>query len=298
MRYVLRAIVPLLIALYIVACGGGGSGGGSTFTPAPTPAPARGDLLFGYFAVGANQIAETAAHVNYVHTPDWGDWNTPAGREAIAEQTIAYMQEAQARGVSKAILCVGFLVFDSAYNYRGTADLVAFRQRIESLGLGPMVVALYPVDEPELHAKAGAKAWQKALPAATLTRALADIRVAWPGVKLAVTYGDNGAYPALESYDWIGKDDYGRGAGVLDRMPPISGEQRWMLVPGGTDPWAQDPQAFYDRANADARVVGIMTFVWFDNFENVPHRGVRSNGLAPLYCRIGAQIKSAPAPPC
>jgi hypothetical protein len=248
------------------------------------PPPPRAGIEFGYFGVDGAQVSETAAHVTFVHTPDWGDWDNAADRERIAQQTIAYLQEAQARGVRNAWLSVGFLVFDNAFHYRGSAELVAFKARIEALGLGPMVVALYPVDEPELHG----------ITSASLTAALADIRVAWPGPKLAVIYGDHGSYPALDAYDWIGKDDYGRGIPVIGVRP----DQRVIVVPGGTDPWRDDPESFYAYATANTNVVAIIAFVWFDHFGGTANRGIRSNGLSSAYCDVGMRIKFGPQGRC
>jgi hypothetical protein len=246
--------------------------------------------MFGYWGTLNNQIAETAAHVNFVHAIVWGDRDSVADRARMADVLIAQIQEAEARGVHKVILTVDSMIFTNAYVYRGTAELLAFKARVDALGLAGNIVALYPVDEPELYHSTND---------AALTAILGELRAAWPGPKMAVVYGDMATKPALASYDWIGYDNYGIGAGAMDRLPPISGDQRWLLVPGGTNPWANPPEPWYARANSDTRVIGIMPFVWFDGFENdFNHRGIRSNGLAGAYCRVGMRIKQLPETAC
>lgn len=224
--------------------------------------------LVGYFGVDGNQLAETADHVTVVMAMDWGDWDTD--RQAIGQRIIAQLQEAQGRGIQKAIVAVGFLVFDNAYRYRGTADLVAFRQQVESLGLEPMVVATYPVDEPELHAIAGLDAVYQA------------VKVAWP-VPLAVIYGDHGSYPGAGSADWIGFDDYPRA--TITGGPALRSDQKRILVPGGANPWRNDPTPFMARARSDAQVAAVIAFCWFDGAWQGPQQGIRSNGMADTYRR-------------
>jgi hypothetical protein len=148
-----------------------------------------------------------------------------------------------------------------------------------------MVIALYPVDEPDIHPR---------ISEAMLTRALQDIRTNWPGPKLAVIYGDAGRpYTAIASYDWIGKDKYEAGSGILNIMPSIRADQAWIIVPGGVEPWHQHPADFEAFAQANANVALVMPFVWFDDeFENAPRRGIRGNGLAKAYCEVGQRIKS------
>jgi hypothetical protein len=269
----------LIVALPLAGCGGGGGGGGGTSPVPPPPVVARADLSYGYFGTVGNQIAETADHVTFVHVGDWGDWDTPAGREAITQAQIAMLQEAQARGVHDAWVMVGYLVFDSAYHYRGIAELAVFRQRIEALGLAPMVKALYPVDEPELHALGGE----------TLTAILGELRVTWPGPKLAVIYGDHGAFPAIDAYDIVGMDNYG----VFAPIAPVHPGQSVVLVPGGSDPWRDNPQPWLDEAESNPNIVGIIAFVWFDSFNGLSStHGIRSNGMAAAYTAVGRKVKA------
>jgi hypothetical protein len=191
----------------------------------PPAAPPRHDLLYGYFGISGNQIAETADHVNFIHTPDWGDWTTPQSRAAITNRTISQLQEANARGIKQAVVGIGYLVFDSRFTYRGTEELRGFKEQLDALGLSQMVIGIYPVDEPDLHG----------LSSDTLCALVQDGRSIFPDAKWWVIYSDHGT-PGIGCYDYVGTDNYGRAAGVLNLLPALSQSQRWILVPGGTDP--------------------------------------------------------------
>lgn len=253
-----------------------------TPTPPPTPPPVPADLLFGYFYTAP--AAETADHVNVIMINDGG----PASAwDIIMQRMIDDMQAAVAAGINRFVLSIGIFLWDQTPNppyldrcrLRPTAygDLAAWRAQLDSLGLLDKVVALYPIDEPELHD----------LDNAYLTPVLNDIRAIWPGPKLGVIYGDSRHYPGITSYDWVGIDDYGAGAGVLNELPMISPAQRYILVPGGGNPWRQDPQPFYNYALNHANVVWICPFLW------ITADGIGANGMAPAYRAVGTPIKGA-----
>ncbi len=271
----------LALALLLSGCGGGS---GSTSAPAApsTPPAQRHDLLYGYFGTAAGQIAATAAYVNLLHAVDWGDWDTE--REDIKARIIAQMQEGRARGLTQVILSTGFLTFDARYRYLGPAALTAFKAQLDALDLSRMVVALYPIDEPDVHG----------ISDATMQQAVNDTRAAWPAVKIAVVYGMHGT-PGISAYDWIGHDDYGAGAGVLNELPQIRADQQWIIVPGGADPWKQDPSPFADFANGQRQVALIWAFIWtdFTDPDGHPQAGINRNGMAPAYAGLGAQIKGS-----
>lgn len=217
---------------------------------------------------------------------DWGSWDDPAGREAITVQLFAQLAAAKARGIGKAIIAVGFCLFDSAYRYRGPAELVALRQQIEAAGFGSMIVALTLVDEPDMHGCSDP----------LMCTAFAGARVAWPGVKLACIYGDHGT-PGAEFADWIGTDNYPLGAGVLDRLPVIRADQRYIVVPGGSDPWRNDPAPFVAFAKTHDVAV-VCAFTWFDrpvDEQGVPRAGIRSNGMRDAYVTAARAVAQIPA---
>jgi hypothetical protein len=281
----MRWLMPLGFALLLAGCGGGGGSTSSSPSTPPVPPAPRTPPLFAYFGLASRQIEETADHVTAVMTPDWGNWDDPADRERIAHATIDALLAARAHGIERAIVSCGFLCFTAMYRYRGVEDLVAFRQRVEAAGLASMVTALYPIDEPDGHPTSDA----------VMTQAYSEIRAAWPGPAIAVIYGDMGHFPGLSAVDWAGRDDYGRGNGVLERLPPIRGDQRWIVVPGGCDPWRQDPQAFVEFAQRE-NVAWFCPFIWLDQWGGTSNAGIRSNGLAESYRAAAATLNRAPAP--
>ncbi len=265
----------LLLVIGCLLLGGCAGGGGSPPVVVP-PIVMRPDLLFGYFGIAGAQIAQTAASVNVLWLDGWGNWATE--QKDIADRITQQIKDGVAAGVTKMILFVDFLIWTPTYQYKGTADAITFVNTLKAAGLWQYIIGLYPLDEPDV---AG-------VPNATMLTALTDLKAAF-NLPLAVTYGTKGT-PGLAGYDWIGKDDYGAGAGVLNEMPPLTGNQKWMLVPGGADPWKQDPAAFANFANANPNVVGIMPFLWADYAGG---QGIGSNGMAPKYIALGTLIGKA-----
>jgi hypothetical protein len=291
----LRAACVALLAIVLTACGGGGGGESSSPQLPPSPPTVRtAPLHVGYFGLDGDQIRETADHVSFVMTPDWGDewWATPGYDADRIGQIIAQMQEAKARGVKEAWIMMGFLVFtaqqnagcpQSRYTVRPDAipRLRAFRAQLQALDLDSMVTLLYPVDEPELHCLADEP----------LSQLVSAIKMEWP-VYTGVIYGDTRDYPGLRAYDVVGKDKYDAGAGVLQQLPPITALQKHMLVPGGAS-WLSgngpdDPAPFYDYAMKHDNVYAIVSFVWFDTTQG---KGIRSNGMAPRYRQMACDAQ-------
>jgi hypothetical protein len=110
---------------------------------------------------------------------------------------------------------------------------------------------------------------------------------------VVTTYGVNGT-PGIGSFDWCGFDNYGTPIftnGDYDRfVAKLTPNQRVTLVPGGADPWRDNPAPFNAKAQSDSRVVLILPFLWMDNPDptNIEH-----NGMAPQYRAVGAPIKAA-----
>src|SRR5574337_170851 len=238
----LRLIAALVTACSVLlsACGGGGQDGGTIGVPdSGTSIPNHGTprtapLRFGYFWLDGDQIAETADHVGYVFTQDSGDWALPQYDAFRAADTIVRLQQARQLGIKEAWVSIGWLVFTAhrgctGYCYTPRPDaiprLLAFREQLQAAGVDDMVTVLYPSDEPD----------SRGLSEQALAPLLTAIRAAWP-VKLAVIYsGDNNRRPGLTTYDLVGVDHYDEGAGILDHLPPITGSQQYLLVPGGCD---------------------------------------------------------------
>ena len=268
----------LLAALLLSGCGGGG---GHSNPPPVQPIP-RHELLYCYFGITKREeIAEFVDHCNAVWIMDWCNWDDPKDRERWTQFVIDCLQDAKARGIDKAILAVGYLTFTSTYQFHGAAAVATLRTLLDELGLREMVVGLSLIDEPDLHD----------VPDEVMARAFAETKAAWPEAKMTVIYGDHGT-PGISHAEWIGHDAYGLGDGVLNRMPGLQGAQRWLLVPGGADPWKNSPEPFLDFARTHAEVAGIVPFTWFDRAPGQDSGpGIRSNGMSGRYRAIGLQIK-------
>lgn len=266
--------IALAVALALSGCGGGG---GSSPPNAPTPPVARvAPLQFGYFGIA--DVSATAPSTTINHAVDWGTWGTDT--EAIKARIIAALTACKAAGIS-AMMSTGFLTFTGAYAYTGTAELVAFKAQLDALELSQVVIALYPIDEPDIH---------PTLTDAVMTKCYQETRAAWPGVKIAVIYGPNGQTPGISAADWIGRDDYGAGTGVFSHLPAIRPDQQWIIVPGGADPWKQDPAPFATFATAHNQVAVLMPFLYVDY---VGGKGIANNGMLAQYVAVGTAIKGA-----
>lgn len=278
-------IALVIVCLLLGGCGGGGGGNAQQVIPPIVAAVQRLDLLFFYFGVMGAQIKETAAHVNALLPMTWNFENwTPQGRQWIADQTILTLEEARAAGITKIILDVGFCIFDPHYKYEGVSALAPFVERLKARGLWGYVVALYPVDEPDLQG----------IDDATMTRINTDLKAF--GKPIATIYTDRRQWPGLSTCDWAGFDKYGvdvHGDGTLnDLKSRLRSDQRILLVAGGADPWRDNVRPVLEYANRDKQVVGIVAFIYGDLGKD---RGIRNNGMQPEYAEVGAQIKSAKA---
>jgi hypothetical protein len=277
---VLRAALTLLGCLLLEGCGGGGGGGGTSVAPVIAAAQ-RPDLLFFYFGAMGQQIRETAAHVNALLPMTWNfeNWR-PEGRVWIADQVVSQLEEARDAGIKSVLLDVGFLVFDKDYHYEGVESLRLFVERLKVRGLWDRVVALYPVDEPDLQN----------IDDATMTRVNTDLKEF--GKPVACCYTDRRQWPGLRTVDWASFDKYGvdwRGDGVLEDLKNrLRPEQRYFFTVGGADPWRDNVRPVLAAANADPKCVGICAFIYGEHDGN---KGIRDNGMLPEYAEVGAKIK-------
>lgn len=276
----LRPIV--LAALLIGACGGGGDS--SSFKPALHP---RTDVKFGYYGDCAACLKETAGHVSLAWVVGWE--SEKSWGEAVLERIAA----ARAGGSSVVLMLPDGLAYqDRAYNPGMEPVLRGVLSALTQSGAIESIIAVYAVDEPNA----------KGIPAAELARGNAAIRalLAEFGSKaaLAVIYAA-GDYPGIGTYDWVGVDNYNRGSAVLATdhealVRQLRPDQRTLLVPGGADPWHQDPAPFVDRARFDQQVVAVVAFIWQDFADRGVGRGIRSNGMAQAYCRAAHQLNGTP----
>lgn len=277
----LRAAALALAAL-LAACGGG-SGGSAATAPLPPPSALRSDLLFGYYYGRPDHVLEVADHANLY-------WVAADGGPAAQ---IAALQKAREAGIRNVVLMLPLTTPEGA---TPTAeDRRAWLEEINQVGaLSADVRALYWVDEPDTprHRRETA---QIVAQNAILRAVMAEFP-ALAGAKLAVIYSCGGDRPGVAAFDWVGCDAYGDGCEALDRwVEPMRRAllpgQRLILVPGGADPWRQSPTCFEAYAHREPAVVAIVPFLWqTETDEGVTYRGIRENGMAPLYRAAGRRI--------
>jgi hypothetical protein len=282
----MRALAVSSLAL--AGCGGGGSS--TPPSPQQPPAALRTDLLFGYYGAVDQTIPEVAGHVNLAWVMGWGSHG------AWLENVTAQLVQARQNGIRAVILHV-----PQAYNRGGTAesDVRYVFQSLLVQGLLDNIVALYPIDEPDVAHRSDAEVTAANV---MLRRVMADFP-SLHDTKLAVIYSAGNDRPGIASYDWVGFDDYNKrcdalGDGYTALKARLRPEQRLIVVPGGADPWDQDPSCFFARAQVDQQVIAIVPFIWFDDWEDVTNagggpRGIRSNGMANVYCITGRRTVTA-----
>lgn len=263
--------------------------------PAP-PGPSRDGLLFGYFGVQDGQIADTADHVDLVHIGSWGDWTTPEGRESMMVEMCRWGHEALAAGVHRLMFTLDWCLFTQTNPRKllpeatAVQRLTTFFNRLASEGLDANAFAWYLIDEPTIP--------EVNLSAAQLQTAIAEVKAtansqAFAQLSnlpiVAIAGGAGSAQDVVQLFDWVGFDNYGSPIftnGEYDAfVAKLIPGQKIILVPGGDDPWREDPMPFYDQAQADPRVILIMPFKWFGT------EGIGANGMAPAYRAVGQRIK-------
>jgi hypothetical protein len=253
-RFILATIL-VVVVLLVAACGGGSS--------EAAVAPDRTDLLYGYFGDCDTCVAETRGHANLAMVMGWG---APGAMQRHVAEAVAAKQQI--------LLAVCWAC--------GVENL---RWQFGVLGAAlSEVVALYPMDEPDV---AGMSASDVCAMVA-MVRGVAMEFPALAGVAIAAVYGSKGT-AGSECFDWIGRDNYGTGPIV----PIRTAGQRVILLPGGADPWREDPAAFIDVANRTPAVVMILPFLWRDPNTG---RGIATNGLGQTYCQAGVRVTGRAGP--
>jgi len=264
---------------------------------------------FGYYTTFADTASQSAPHSNLA----W--W--------LAGFPDASYQATKTAGIYSAILDISWLVYCNSADgincngsagdkwiYRGTAAATSnLRSRLDSLrslGVLNMLVALYPMDEPDL--------WL--YHPGDIVSANDDIRAvmsSYPelhATKLAVIYGAWADYATwhIEKYDWVGFDDYGSAQWIFtaggeydDFKPYVGPNQRVLLVPGGTThpsdgipPYNPTP-SFASVFGSDLSVIGMIPYIW----ENIGGLGIRDYpDRKHNYCVVGAPIKGVSTSIC
>ena len=302
---------------------GASTSASQTFTVNPPPTPTG--PYFGYFGDCTYCTAETYQHTNLIFTACWGYINSDPALQDINNCIAARLVEAKQYGIPTAIVSVGHLVYIGTdptnpqpplgtLIYRGAGAAKPYLRnlfnQLRQNGVLTMVTALYPIDEPDL-ALYNTNDSKISITNADI-RAVASEYPELAGVKLAVIYSENFHFPGIASYDWVGFDSYKNDSIMFgyDGCDPENGcvhypgpydyflayvgpSQRTMLVPGGAsapnDVFATDPVPFYNKLVADPKVIAMIPFLWQD----VPGAqiiGIRSDGMAKAYCKVGLQV--------
>jgi hypothetical protein len=258
-------IVLLLALLLLPNCGGGG-GDSSGFIPPPK---SRQGVYYAYYGSCPTCLSQTIDHINMLWEPLWNG-------EA---QVISHIQTAKLPTV---------LITSP------TTDPSILRSVLTDLrnaGVLQYVVGLYPLDEPD---KAG---WtdEQVTNMVTQQRQVAAEFIELKGIKIAVIYGAGNNRPGIEAYDWVGFDDYDNpNAAVMAEYVSfrqlVKPGQGIILIPGGADPWKNDPRPFYQLAQSDPQVAIMLPFLWADR---QGEKGIGSNGMAQTYRPYGLAITQA-----
>lgn len=255
--------------------------------PVPPPTtPCRTGLLFGYYGLQPGDAAQIADHVNYAHIGAWGDWTD---RTAMLDSIVALGLEAQRAGIKQLVFTLDFCLFAQTNPRQLLPEATAvlylqqFFSRLIAEDLWRSVYAWYVIDEPNIT--------QIGLSAAQIESACVLVRVAGNHTHpLWCIYGQsNGTYPAIQSFDVAGMDNYGAPIftdGEYDHLRAQCGNSMsTMIVPGGGSPWKEDPWPYYNKAQQDTKIRTIIAFKWFGS------DGIGVNGMAPVYRAVGLKVK-------
>lgn len=251
-----------------------------TFAPTGPPTPPASKRYFTYFGYGAGNAAGQADHVNMIFVPEWGE--TDANLSVILQRNISFFNEAKAAGIPAVVLDVGFQAWrGTAVNPTLAADLTVVLKAYQTAGVLGMVKAIYPVDEPDIRGFSDASLRQ----ANAIIRQVADGFPELSGVQLWVIYAQDGV-PAMSSFDCVGSDHYGDISRALAWYAQVPAAQCRILVPGGAQPWRDDPAPFtaYAMANPNTNVIA---FLWVDYSGGL---GISDNGMLPAYRAAGKTV--------
>lgn len=293
----LAYLLVILATLFLTGC----KFNGSTSSPQPLPAdpgpppivaPSRRGLYFGYFGADDNQIDETKDHVNFYFEAMWSDLDPAIDRMNRMDLPTVLAITPWVYGSTN-----GNGIWD---HYLGTEtvtkNLRELFDKLRAYRCLNRIIVLYPLDEPELNG----------ISADVIEQANKDIRSVMneyeelKDAKLMVTYQGTELYPGIEYYDIVGFDDYDMREGIFipggkyDRLRErLRDDQMLTLFPGGANPWRTDPTEFYQKAQTDDKVWGIIPFIWLDYAGGSTELGIKSNRLATWYAAYGKEIKNA-----
>jgi hypothetical protein len=264
----------------------------------------RAGQFFGYYGDCPSCVEETRAHTNVQWIAGWG---------GDGAQVPKIVERAKNAAPIKTVIMLPGMYVNKRLNPLGLVAARGIFQGLRDAGVLQNVAALYPQDEPDLEGLDDATV----IEANAAVRAVAAEFAELKNVPLAVIYSERGTLglaggphlrfassptsgffsnrpaglgtrPGISSYDWVGIDAYAMGSKILGKpytklQKLLTNKQRLLLVPGGANPWREDPTPYFKRAARDPKVIGVVAFLWFDNAAPDVGLGVHSNGLAPKY---------------
>lgn len=261
--------------------------------PDPVPGGSRPGITYCYFGTQVRDPAATADHVNMAMIGSWGDWNVPA---FMYQMNADFFEEIITAGINKVMITLDWCLFTQTSprhpldNNTCVSNLISFFDFLRDENYLSLVQAYYLIDEPDIHEN-GLNNEQVINAAQRVRDVLNAYQPAMAKGPICVIYGPNNNYPGITAIDWAGFDNYGAPIfsngqydGLKSQLRP---DQKTIIVPGGNDPWREDPQPFYDKAQDDTQVGMIMPFKWFGS------DGIGVNGMAPQYRAVGTKIKVA-----
>jgi len=289
----------LLLAISVLLLSGCDSGNSNTAPPLPPTSPVeqslpavpvnrRNKLYYGYFGALDSQMDEVKDHVNMWFEACWGG----------VDCGIARMQQMQL----PTIFVIDYAVFTNTSPRTFVGAEVAAQQlhsvfnKLRAANVLQYVLALYPIDEPDL--KDNNISPTDLIAANSVIRSVAAMYSELTNVPLCVTYCGWSDYRAVADYDWVGFDDYpakeaiftnGQYATLKNVLTPA---QKITLFPGGAAPWKQNPAPFYRKAIEDEQVVAVIPFIWLDQWAGTPNNGIRTACPEP-YRQVGQLIKDS-----
>lgn len=271
------ALAVLALAALVAACGGGG---GSPAAPVQQfPNSVRPGAYYGFYGSYGASVDETRPFINLVWESQWN--GVPAALDRIQKARLPV------------VLDVYPQIYDDAKSRRLRPDAEArlrdLFQQFRGRGLLSLVIGLYPIDEPDINVGDEAEIRK----GNAIVRKVRDEFQELHGAVLIAIFAGASRLTASDDFDWVGFDDYNAGTSALgaeySRMATSLGpRQRTLIVPGGA--FGEHPQAWVSFLDAHNEVAAMIPFIWFDNAGGETRPGIRSNGLAPEYCRAGVLI--------
>lgn len=271
-------LAALLLAAILAACGGGG--GGSSVTGTITPAaPPRADLLFGYWGGLSQYVQEVRGHTNLFWSGPWD------ALDQLAALT-------QAKGMAT-VVAMPFCLVPVA---QGEGEARTWLKRLHDVGLLEGTVAVSWCDEPDT-VRSGQ--WSDAN-AAAMNAAVRRAMATFPelaATPLAVVYAcDTGRTPGFTSFGWVACDHYPSGCGIFAKYVEamrarLAPGQRLFLLPGGAEPYRQDPACFENYANLHPEVVAVTPWIYQSGVDGpITYVGIRENATRQLYLDMGKRL--------